>query len=380
MAVSVVAIVCDYYLPGFKAGGPVKSISAIIGLLGRSARVVVICRDRDAGDQLAYPDVVFDQPNVVSTGEVIYLSSKVKLFKILRSLKPDVMYVNSLFSPVCLIALLASLLLGRRVKRILAPRGELGLGALRIKPIRKRLALALFRVLGIHRLLTFHATSTAEAFDIQRELRAHTVIVVPNVPTDGSNVVVPRSKIRGVGRFLFLSRITRKKNLHLALEALGEVTDGTIQFDIYGPAEDENYWAECMRVIARLPGNVQTRYLGSVMPTEVPVVLSRYHALLMPTANENFGHAIVEALQNGVLPVISDQTPWRNLEAAGVGWDVSLTNLGSLVRAVRRVLDLEQAEFDRMSTRAARYVSESFELDALDHAYRRLFGLCPCAE
>ena len=42
------------------------------------------------------------------------------------------------------------------------------------------------------------------------------------------------------------------------------------------------------------------------------------------TSGENFGHAIIEALACGCPVIISDQTPWNDLESFGAGWVIPL--------------------------------------------------------
>src|SRR4029077_18366186 len=121
--------------------------------------------------------------------------------------------------------------------------------------------------------------------------------------------------------FVFLSRITRKKNLHIALELLQQV-DGSVTFDIYGPVIDPAYWRECVAVIERMPPNVAVTYRGAIAHDDVASALSGYHFFLLPTASENFGHAIVEALAAGCPLVTSDQTPWTALRQRGIGWDL----------------------------------------------------------
>lgn len=52
----------------------------------------------------------------------------------------------------------------------------------------------------------------------------------------------------------------------------------------------------------------------------------------MPTFNENYGHAIVESFVAGLPVVISDRTPWRNLEKINAGWDIPLMIKLSLLK------------------------------------------------
>ena len=43
-----VLIFADHYLPGFKAGGPIRTINNLIEALGDTFRLLVFTRDRDA--------------------------------------------------------------------------------------------------------------------------------------------------------------------------------------------------------------------------------------------------------------------------------------------------------------------------------------------
>ena len=57
--------------------------------------------------------------------------------------------------------------------------------------------------------------------------------------------------------------------------------------------------------------------------------------LFLPTAGENFGHAIQEALAAGCPVLISDRTRWRDLAPKGVGWDLPLSAPDRFVAVLR---------------------------------------------
>jgi glycosyltransferase involved in cell wall biosynthesis len=64
----------------------------------------------------------------------------------------------------------------------------------------------------------------------------------------------------------------------------------------------------------------------------------------LPTAGENFGHAIFEALSTGAPVLISDQTPWRGLAASMAGWDLPLTDRAPWVEAIESFARLPEAQ------------------------------------
>jgi len=370
----VLLFVCNHFLPGRKAGGPLVSLLRIISLFSSDAHVYVLTKDRDFEDANTYPNIVVDRLNYCEGIAVFYVRSIAGVLRCLRSLNPDVVYFNSFFSPFSFVSQLACLALAPKARRILAPRGELGIGALKIKAYRKRLFVRVFRSLGMQRMLKFQATSESEAADIGRELR-EPAVVVPNIPARMPSAPRRRVKFPGKGKLIYLSRITRKKNLHLALIALSSLSNCEIEFDIFGPIEDTKYWRECMREVAEIPSTIRIRYLGAIHPREVTKVLPQYHALFLPTANENYGHTIFEALQHGVLPLISDQTPWRNLTSLDIGWDVSLSDPQHLIWALEQFLGLNQEEFDRKTLNAMHFASTRIDFDSLCGTYHDLFGI-----
>src|ERR1039457_4939804 len=97
-----VLIFADYYLPGFKAGGPIKTLSNLVDQLGDKFHFKIVTRDRDIDDRKPYFE---DTKNWRSIGkaEVRYLSpeqcSLISIRKILSQTPFDSLYLNSLFSP-----------------------------------------------------------------------------------------------------------------------------------------------------------------------------------------------------------------------------------------------------------------------------------------
>ena len=83
--------------------------------------------------------------------------------------------------------------------------------------------------------------------------------------------------------------------------------------------EDHEYWSKCIALITQLPKNVVVTYKKELAFNEVQTTISNYHALFLPTLNENFGHSIVESLLSGCPAIISDQTPWDDLEKNNAG-------------------------------------------------------------
>ena len=49
-----ILILVDYFVPGFKAGGPIQSIRYIVDHLNKEFDLRIVTRDRDMGDSHSY--------------------------------------------------------------------------------------------------------------------------------------------------------------------------------------------------------------------------------------------------------------------------------------------------------------------------------------
>ncbi len=129
-------------------------------------------------------------------------------------------------------------------------------------------------------------------------------------------------------------------------------------FDIFGPIQEADYWQACQRIIAKgLPENVRVTYKGEIANAVVPATLAGYDLFFLPTRGENFGHAIFDALEAGVPALISDQTPFCDLERHGAGWTLPLDEPERFVAAIDAVHRMAPDEFNRMRG-AARFLAE----------------------
>lgn len=334
----VILVFVHYYLPGYKSGGPIRTIANMVDALGDELDFRIVTSDRDATDTMPFLDLPVDGVWAkVGKAHVLYLAPERKglrhIAKILRETPHDTLYLNSFFEPnFTQKPLLARLFgLAPKARCVIAPRGEFSQGALGIRSRKKKIFLLAARITGLYRGLIWQASSQHERVDIRRTLGSslarhiEVAIDMPDTTPRQPAPFVPRAPGEPL-RICFLSRISPMKNLDFALEVLRGVRN-PVQFDIYGPVGDENYWSRCQALIARLPASVRATYKGSVRHADVSSTLARYDLFLLPTRGENYGHVILESLCAGTPVLIADTTPWLNLRQAGVGWDFPLEKM-----------------------------------------------------
>ena len=375
----MILLLAGYYPPAFLAGGPTRSLPRIAETLRDEFDVRVVTRDHDLGSSARLPGVVSDR--WIETGGVQcrYLSDRgrlaAELIGVLRRTQHDVLYLNSIFSvPFSLIPqLLRRFGLMARRALVMAPRGELDPSALALKASRKRLYLRIVRALGLLDDAVWHAATESEAAAIRRAFgQSARVFVARDISLPPGPAPSPPPKLPGSLELVFLSRISPMKNLDFAFAALRGV-HGKVRFSIYGPIEDPGYWAACRRQADQLPGNVTIEYKGVVAPSDVSAVLAGHHLFFLPTRAESFGHAISESLLAGCPVLISDQTPWHDLEARHAGWDLPLAAPARFTAAIERCVAMSSEELATWSA-GAYELGRSVALDpSLDEAYRAIF-------
>jgi glycosyltransferase involved in cell wall biosynthesis len=390
------------YIPGYKAGGPVRSIANLVDSLGKEFKFKIVTSDRDMGDTLPYAGVAKGRWVPLGSAEVMYLSPGLgglfRLIALIRSLDShSVLYLNSFFSRRFSIVAMVLRRLGICSPKcvVLAPRGEFSQGALKIKEKRKMLYIRLSSWLGFYRGVIWHASTTLEEADMRRAMpNLSFVRIADELPgswkmrSSGNTCAVATAKdihllmehvpgkklhkVAGRLRTVFVSRISPMKNLLFALRMLQGLS-GDISFDIYGPLESSEYWSQCRQIICKLPKNIWVRYMGAVQHDRVRDVFAEHDLLFLPTLGENYGHVICEALSVGCPVLISDQTPWRHLREKCAGWDIPLAETEQFRAILQQCVDADEEWYAGLVVGAKDYAKKAASDPAIVEDNRRIF-------
>lgn len=371
-----VLILIDWFLPGIKAGGPIKSVSAIVNQLCDNFDFYVLTTDTDFGDITPYEDVKSDEwIDHSGKAKVCYLSKEkintLSYEDVVRQIEPDVIYINSFFSKYFSIIPLKELKkINYKGKIIVAPRGMLSEGALKIKSFKKKIFIAYSKFLALHKNIVWHSTKTDETSDIRKVYENASVIEIQNLPDVALQAPnSARTKEVNELRLIYLGRIVENKNLLLILNTLSEIKDGYVALDIFGTIEDSMYWSKCEQIIKKFGNNIKAQFKGVLQPALVQKTISNYHYLVLFSYSENYGHAIVESFSCGTPVIISNTTPWKNLEKTNAGWDVEINQIDSTVSAIKKAIKQNNEDYQRQSLGAYHYA----ELNCFDVKIKQNF-------
>jgi glycosyltransferase involved in cell wall biosynthesis len=374
-----VLVLIDWFAPGYKAGGPIQSCVNFAFAMKNEFDVSVLTTDTDHGETVPYPGIPTGRwlSNLHPDFKVNYLRkaglNRRMLKKELLSTEADFVYLNQMFSPLFVVYPLWLKYRGLlKSKVVLCPRGALYDSALSVKPWKKTPFLKLFRTLGLHKKIVFHATNQREKEAIRRFFPGSEIVIADNLPNSNQPEFFGVLKQKGKLKLIFVARIVPIKNLLFVLEALRSVR-AAIELTVVGPVEDKLYWEACRQAIEQLPGNILVDYKGPKRNEELMPILQEHHLFILPTTGENFGHSIFEALLAGRPVLISDQTPWLKLSERQMGWDLPLNDPAGFTRAIEEAANWDQLRFDQLAIRAWRFASEFIHNPDLQRQYHKLF-------
>ena len=374
-----VLICTDWFSPGMRAGGPIRSCVNLVNCISSELRLSILTGDRDLGSQSPY---LGTRPsrwnNWQNKASVLYASRKQHtlgaFYRTLTRLRPQVVYLNSMFSlfgtltPLFIITFTRS-----NAKVVLAPRGMLKSTALANRLYRKSIALFLLRCLRIQHRIHFHATSIDEADEIQTHFPGATTTVLPNIPVSPLKQLAVQQEAKKTGsvRLVFVGRVHPIKNLHLVLEFL-EQADCQSELNVIGPSEDVNYDQHCRRLATKIEHKCQVRFHDACSPDETLQWMRNSDCLILPTEGENFGHAIFESMAMGTPVLISDQTIWKKLPLVSAGWEFSNADPKQFTATIELLALMSEEEHSIWREGALSYAQRYFDSNAFFGRYLNL--------
>jgi glycosyltransferase involved in cell wall biosynthesis len=382
-----ILISTDFYKPGYRGGGPIQSIYNLSELISKDYIVKIVTRNYDLMQK--------ENPYNIKTNKWIpqsencnvkYLkenSFKTCFINTLSKEKPDFVYVNSFFSSSSQIHVLQTKLYNlfheKKINIVIAPRGEFDPGALNSKgkinlKTTKKKVFVFFHKIFFGKKQRFQATAVLEKQNISKIFSRAQIFVAQNVPKLPEEYIEKEKKEDNTN-FLYLGRISQKKNLLFALKSFQNLNiNGKIVFNIVGPIIDKDYWNECINLFDILPSNVKCVYKGEINNNEIKNLCKENHYLYFPTLGENYGHVVYESLVHGLPVLISDNTPWIGKKNNNGIFANSLDNMNDFIEDIRYLHHLSPKSYKTLSKTAYKTAVDSANFSELLNEYNKLFS------
>lgn len=374
-----VVVVCDWFDPAFRAGGPVQSLVNLVNQLHNSYEFHIICGNRDYGTQEPLPVDTHGWTDWHGKAWVMYLEnetlSRSRIFSILdENVAADaVLYVQGIFSLYFSIYPILWWHRSKHRKLVVAPRGMLHQSARSVKPFKKLFFLKLARIFGWFNNIDWQSTQPDETEEIRAVMgNKAKILEAANIPC-GVPMYQPRLLEGDVLKILSVGRISDEKDPITLIKSLA-LLSFPAEVTLIGDYSDEAYYRDFQRACLQLPAHVRINHILSVPPAEMPVYYRQNQVFVSCSKGENFGHAIAEALAFGLPCFIGENTPWNGLKGRKAGAELPLEPT-VFAAEIEQYHQLSWAEKEEMSMASHNFALQSFQPEKYQTQYKALFNM-----
>lgn len=265
----------------------------------------------------------------------------------------------------------------RGIARVVSPRGMLEPWAMTHKRFKKRFAWPLYQRRDLRVAASHHATTPAEAANIERFHLGVPVRVIPNgvdLPEmDSPRELSPqlRSAASGTRTAMFLGRIYPIKGLPMLVEAWARVRPEGWRLRIAGP-DEAGHMSEVKRAASNAGLDDVVSFPGPLDASAKRAALLNAELFILPTHSESFGMVVAEALAHGLPVLTTTGAPWPELAERGCGWWVSAT-VDGLARGLAEATSLDSSALRVMGARGREFVAGSYSWDRIAPQFVTLY-------
>ena len=163
-------------------------------------------------------------------------------------------------------------------------------------------------------------------------------------------------------RLITLSALEERKGIHYVINALAELGDNSIKYDVYGDGPFEKNLKEMVYSL-NLGKNI-TIHPSSNLAKEI---LQDSHVYCLLSKGEAFPLGPLEAMSCGLPVLVSDYPPYDEFVNDDIGIKVSIDSLDSIINAIDRLKDIDLRR--KMGFNGRKLVKEKFSWGIVAEKY-----------
>ncbi len=160
-------------------------------------------------------------------------------------------------------------------------------------------------------------------FDTLKRSFGNQVLWIPNgVPSMAGGLNLEAKP--GGRKFLFMARLHHKKGILPLVRAwLRSSLAGRKDFELYIAGPDDGELPALKELLARHPEAGNVRYLGGVYGDDKAALLEKCHFYTLPSFSEGFPTSVLEAMQRGLVPIITTGCNFPDVFKLSLGIEVT---------------------------------------------------------
>jgi len=249
------------------------------------------------------------------------------------------------------------------------------------RPLRKWLYLKLVERRNLNGAAVIHYTSEEEKSASERFGFSSQGVVIPlgvqvNSKQEETEQNLFRNKYpqhQGKKQIVFLSRLHPKKNLELVIKSLSKLRKVRDDFVlIIAGSGEPNYQIELKEKIRRSGLATHAIFTGFLREREKFMLLRDADLFVLPSYQENFGIALVEAMSRGLPVLITPGVHLSSLIEKEEAGRVSTYDEGEFSRHINELLDDDELR-KKLGSNARRLVIEKFSWQVIAPQIKALY-------
>lgn len=339
-----------HVIPGIEkiSGGPSQAVIAICDALSKIGIEIQLVTTQDPLER--YQLVDFES---IQSKAIFFQRWKKERFAFSASLSKwllsnideyDILHIHSYLNyPTC-----AAAAFSRRSKKpyIIRPAGTLNPWSIHQGAFLKNLWISLIGNLDLKNASALHATSIKEAEYLSMFTSKERIHVIP------LGIDIPKlepSSARASGdklQILFLSRLHPKKNIPTLLAAIKKLVTRQVPIvlriaGLPNPGQ-ESYGDHLQKLVKKMGLEETVSFIGFVDGIEKTLEFKKAHLFVLPSYNENFGIAVVEAMAHRLPVIISKQIALaEDIHSAQAGLVVECNDTDGLADSIEKLVNNE---------------------------------------
>lgn len=278
---------------------------------------------------------------------------------LLEEVKPDIVHIQGLWK----LASHAMHVVAHRfgISVVISPRGMLDPWALSVKKWKKRCGMFLYQKHDLKHAVAFHATAEAEAEHIRDFGLKQSVWVVPNAVSCPKELPIANKEM-DVKTAFFMSRLHPGKGLLLLADAWAKVKPTGWRMMVAG-ADSYGHKGEVVEKLKSLGIENDWTFAGELDDEQKWQALVNADLFIHPSASENFGISIAEALCAGIPVITTKGCPWLEIDGK-CGWWIDRT-IPHLADAMECAMALSDVERYAMGEQGKQLIQEKYTWPAV---------------
>ena len=296
--------------------------------------------------------------------------------------RPEVVHIHGVFSHITSLAAAESLRQG--TPYVIRPAGildshSLGAGRAWLKRVFLRASLRGH----LQAATALQATSALEAQELARWAPHDRIRTVPlgvdvacqPVESAAERFLARFKQLQGKQIVLFLGRIAAKKRPEMLVEAVAQLRHESPDIALLFVGQDDGGIAAAAAAVQRHGLEDAVVYAGFLQGEDKAGAFAAARLFALPSLDENFGVAVVEAMAHGVPVVVTPEVAASVYVTASGGGMVVEGTVDALVDGMRRILAGDRSGMGRAGREfVQQHLSWSAVLAQLDGFYRELVG------